>query len=182
MSPRPRASTFDPLQAALARIEELGIETVYCGGDLVGYGPHPNEVCELIAQLEIPTIYGNYDYAIGRELDDPLAPLDAGGKDVDLPPRREVRYQALVHADRHRRRHAREQVVDRTLLGARTPLADAELIDGAGRQDERHHADQHGHAAAIFPEKLLLVWLNRPGSLQFCHGAFVALAPVGRDD
>lgn len=58
------------LHAALARIEELGIETVYCGGDLVGYGPHPNEVCELIAQREIPTIYGNYDYAIARDEED----------------------------------------------------------------------------------------------------------------
>jgi putative phosphoesterase len=58
------------LQAALARIEELGIERVYCGGDLVGYGPHPNEVCALIAEREIPTIYGNYDYAIARDLED----------------------------------------------------------------------------------------------------------------
>jgi putative phosphoesterase len=58
------------LQAALGRIEELGIERVYCGGDLVGYGPHPNEVCALIAEREIPTIYGNYDYAIARDLDD----------------------------------------------------------------------------------------------------------------
>ena len=58
------------LEAALARIEELGIERVYCGGDLVGYGPHPNEVCALIEQRGIPTIYGNYDYAIGRDLED----------------------------------------------------------------------------------------------------------------
>ena len=58
------------LQATLARIEELRIERVYCGGDLVGYGPHPNEVCALIADLEIPTIYGNYDYAIAREEED----------------------------------------------------------------------------------------------------------------
>ncbi len=55
------------LQAALARIEEIGIETVFCGGDLVGYGPHPNEVCALISAREIPTIYGNYDYAIARD-------------------------------------------------------------------------------------------------------------------
>lgn len=55
------------LQAALSRIAELEIEQIYCGGDLVGYGPHPNEVCELIADLEIPTIYGNYDYAIARD-------------------------------------------------------------------------------------------------------------------
>jgi putative phosphoesterase len=58
------------LQAALARIDELGITRVYCGGDLVGYGPHPNEVCSLIQKRAIPTIYGNYDYAIARELQD----------------------------------------------------------------------------------------------------------------
>ena len=58
------------LEAALARIEELGIDRVLCGGDLVGYGPHPNEVCALIEERSIPTIYGNYDYAIGRDLED----------------------------------------------------------------------------------------------------------------
>ena len=58
------------LHAALARIDELGITDIYCGGDLVGYGPHPNEVCALIAERAIPTIYGNYDYAIARDLED----------------------------------------------------------------------------------------------------------------
>jgi putative phosphoesterase len=58
------------LEAALARIDELGIERIYCGGDLVGYGPHPNEVCALIADRAIPTIYGNYDHAIARDHDD----------------------------------------------------------------------------------------------------------------
>jgi len=58
------------LHAALARIDELGITDIYCGGDLVGYGPHPNEVCALIQERGIPTIYGNYDHAIARDLDD----------------------------------------------------------------------------------------------------------------
>ena len=58
------------LEASLERIEELGIERVCCGGDLVGYGPHPNEVCRLIEERGIPTIYGNYDYAIARDLED----------------------------------------------------------------------------------------------------------------
>jgi putative phosphoesterase len=58
------------LQAALGRIDELGVDAIYCGGDLVGYGPHPNEVCALISEREIPTIYGNYDYAIARDLTD----------------------------------------------------------------------------------------------------------------
>lgn len=58
------------LQAALQRTDELGVERVYCVGDLVGYGPDPNEVCALIQERAIPTIYGNYDYAIARDLDD----------------------------------------------------------------------------------------------------------------
>ncbi len=58
------------LEACLAAIDAVGIDPVYCGGDLVGYGPHPNEVCRLIEERAIPTIYGNYDYAIGRDLDD----------------------------------------------------------------------------------------------------------------
>ena len=58
------------LEATLAAIDGLGIEDVYCGGDLVGYGPHPNEVCALIQERAIPTIYGNYDYAIARDLED----------------------------------------------------------------------------------------------------------------
>jgi putative phosphoesterase len=58
------------LEAALARIDELSVDAIRCGGDLVGYGPWPNEVCRLIEQRGIPTTYGNYDYAIGRDLED----------------------------------------------------------------------------------------------------------------
>ena len=58
------------LEAVLATIDAVGIETIYCGGDLVGYGPYPNEVCGLIQARGIPTIYGNYDFAIGRDLED----------------------------------------------------------------------------------------------------------------
>ena len=58
------------LEAALERIDGLEIDRIYCGGDLVGYGPWPNEVCERIQERRIPTIYGNYDYAIGRDEED----------------------------------------------------------------------------------------------------------------
>jgi putative phosphoesterase len=58
------------LEATLEAIEAIGVDEIYCGGDLVGYGPHPNEVCELVERRGIPTIYGNYDYAIARDLED----------------------------------------------------------------------------------------------------------------
>src|SRR5687768_14269043 len=85
------------LLAALDRIEQLGIERVYCGGDLVGYGPHPNEVCALIAEREIPTIYGNYDYAIARDLEDcGCAYVTAEDRELG---QRSVEW-TLAHADR----------------------------------------------------------------------------------
>jgi putative phosphoesterase len=58
------------LEAVLEAIESSGADAIYCGGDLVGYGPRPNEVCTLIQKRGVPTIYGNYDYAIGRDLED----------------------------------------------------------------------------------------------------------------
>ena len=35
------------LEAVLGAIESIGVDALYCGGDLVGYGPQPNEVCAL---------------------------------------------------------------------------------------------------------------------------------------
>jgi putative phosphoesterase len=58
------------LEAILETIDRTGVDAIYCGGDLVGYGPHPNEVCRLIEDRQIPTIHGNYDYAIAREFED----------------------------------------------------------------------------------------------------------------
>jgi len=43
---------------------------VYCLGDLVGYGPRPNEVISLLKTLEIPTVMGNYDDGVGYERGD----------------------------------------------------------------------------------------------------------------
>jgi Calcineurin-like phosphoesterase superfamily domain len=58
------------LDAVFAKIERLGVDSIYCGGDLVGYGPHPSEVCAAIEARAIPSIYGNYDYAIARDIHD----------------------------------------------------------------------------------------------------------------
>ncbi len=54
------------LEAVLRDIEAREIDQIYCAGDLVGYGPRPNEVIELLHQREIPTLMGNYDDAIGN--------------------------------------------------------------------------------------------------------------------
>lgn len=63
-------SNFHALTKVLEDIENQGIKDLFCLGDLVGYGPHPNEVIELIRSRNIPTIMGNYDEGIGFEKGD----------------------------------------------------------------------------------------------------------------
>jgi len=60
-------ANLSALEAVLEAIRWLDVDGLYCGGDLVGYGPRPNEVCRLIEERRIPTIYGNYDWAIARD-------------------------------------------------------------------------------------------------------------------
>ena len=58
------------LEAVWQDLQAWQPEAVYCLGDLVGYGAHPNEVVEFIHQREIPTLMGNYDEGVGFDLDD----------------------------------------------------------------------------------------------------------------
>jgi putative phosphoesterase len=58
------------LQAILADIEARAVSQTICLGDLVGYGPSPNEVALRIRDLGLPTLMGNYDQGIGFETGD----------------------------------------------------------------------------------------------------------------
>ena len=56
-------------EAVLADIDAEGIESIWCLGDLVGYGAFPNETIALIRERDIPTIAGNYDDGVGFDPD-----------------------------------------------------------------------------------------------------------------
>jgi predicted phosphodiesterase len=58
------------LEAILADINARGVARTICLGDLVGYGPSPNEVALLVRERGIPTLMGNYDQGIGFETGD----------------------------------------------------------------------------------------------------------------
>ncbi len=52
------------LEAFNAVLRDIGeVECVLCVGDLVGYGPDPNKVIELLEILGIKSVMGNHDYA-----------------------------------------------------------------------------------------------------------------------
>lgn len=52
------------LTKSLSIIRNLGIDKLYCLGDIVGYGANPNECVELVRQDADITVLGNHDHAV----------------------------------------------------------------------------------------------------------------------
>ena len=59
---------LEALQTVLDDIAQEKLDRVFCVGDLVGYGPFPNEVIDTIRAHRISTLQGNYDEGVGHDL------------------------------------------------------------------------------------------------------------------
>ena len=57
------------LDAVLRAIDDDDVEAVWCLGDLVGYGPRPNECCARVAERVAVSLVGNHDLAVLGVLD-----------------------------------------------------------------------------------------------------------------
>ena len=63
-------SNLAALEAALRAIEKDGpIDGILCMGDIIGYGPQPNEVITRLKEYNLFTIIGNHDLAVLNQLD-----------------------------------------------------------------------------------------------------------------
>lgn len=51
------------LNVVLQQIDDMQCEQIICLGDIVGYGPFPNECCDLIQERADKVIVGNHDHA-----------------------------------------------------------------------------------------------------------------------
>jgi predicted phosphodiesterase len=60
-------SNLEALTTVLADIEKRGIKTIYCLGDVIGYGPNPKECLDLIIENSQWCVLGNHDYAVFYE-------------------------------------------------------------------------------------------------------------------
>src|SRR6478735_5391674 len=61
------------LRAAVARLRAEGVDAWVCAGDLVGYGPHPNECVETVAELDPTIVAGNHELMLLGDLPDTRA-------------------------------------------------------------------------------------------------------------
>ncbi len=57
-------SNLEALTLVMADIEKRGIKTIYCLGDVVGYGPNPKECLDLVIDKTQACVMGNHDYAV----------------------------------------------------------------------------------------------------------------------
>lgn len=57
-------ANLEALEAVLKDIRDRGIKEIYCLGDMVGYGPNPNECVDLIIANCQVSILGNHDQAV----------------------------------------------------------------------------------------------------------------------
>ena len=62
-------SNLHALEAALTAIEAEAPDELWCLGDLVGYGPRPNECCAGIAERADVCLAGNHDLVVLGTLD-----------------------------------------------------------------------------------------------------------------
>ena len=63
------------LEATLQEIDRERPEALWCLGDLVGYGPRPNECCGLVRERADVCLLGNHDLGVLGQLDlDDFAP------------------------------------------------------------------------------------------------------------
>jgi diadenosine tetraphosphatase ApaH/serine/threonine PP2A family protein phosphatase len=62
-------SNLHALEEVLAAIDAEAPDELWCLGDLVGYGPRPNECCATIAQRADVCLAGNHDLAVRGTID-----------------------------------------------------------------------------------------------------------------
>jgi len=60
-------SNLEALKTVLADIDRRGISTIYCLGDIIGYGPDPAECLDIVAQRAVLSLCGNHDHAVFYE-------------------------------------------------------------------------------------------------------------------
>ena len=62
-------SNLHALQAVLAAIDAESVDEVWCLGDVVGYGPRPNECCTLVRERASLCLAGNHDLGVIGTID-----------------------------------------------------------------------------------------------------------------
>ena len=155
------------LDAVFAALDADPVEAVWCLGDIVGYGPQPNECCDVVRERASVTLCGNHDLAVRGTLD-----LDEFSGDAGLA----ARWTQSV---------LREDVLE--WLNGLAPLGEAEgvaLFHGSARDPVWEYVLSDESAAATLlmtSQQLVLVGHSHVALQVVLRGTELegGLAPAG---
>ena len=61
-------ANYHALEAVLVEVDGAGVEAIWCLGDTVGYGPRPNECCDVVQSRAATCLVGNHDLVVLGDL------------------------------------------------------------------------------------------------------------------
>jgi len=158
------------LEAMLADLQRRQVADILCLGDLVGYGPFPNEVAALVRDCGIPCLMGDHDQGIGFETGDCGCVYKTAEQRHEGPVSRAWTEAATTEETRSYLR----TLEDRFLLG--TPAGELLAVHGSPRRiDEYLFEDRPEHAMARMAEKhpyraILFGHTHVPYAREVSHG------------
>ncbi|HSK93124.1 MAG TPA: metallophosphoesterase family protein [Candidatus Angelobacter sp.] len=121
------------LRAVLDDVERIGADALYCVGDVVGRGPHPNEVVDELRRLEVPTVQGNWDEAVGMDREQTGAAWSSA--EAEAAGERSMRWTAETMTEENRSWLRQLPTTLRVTLGGRSayffhgsPLRESEYL------------------------------------------------------
>jgi diadenosine tetraphosphatase ApaH/serine/threonine PP2A family protein phosphatase len=86
------------LDQVLSDIHSIVVDEIYCLGDIVGYGPFPNECVSLVRRECSVVIAGNHDYGlIGKT---PLNHFTSDGRDALIWTKKQISKENLEYLER----------------------------------------------------------------------------------
>ena len=84
---------LEALEVVLYQLQKA--ERLVCLGDLVGYGPNPNECVEKVRELNIPSVAGNHDKAVTGEME--LTWFNRNARDAVIWTQKEIKQENLEY-------------------------------------------------------------------------------------
>jgi putative phosphoesterase len=166
------------LEAVLADAHRRNVDAVWNVGDLVGYGPQPDEVIKRLRRENAVSIAGNYDVKV-------LAVGQGKPPKAKAPEKRLAFYWAWEHLSRSSRRYleglaeeARFELEGRKILLTHGSPADREEYIG-----ERTSEKRLGELAQIAGADIIISGhKHRPAQREYGGYLFVNTGSVGRPD
>lgn len=61
-------ANLEAFRAVLGDIDDQNVDSIICLGDIIGYGPDPQECVDLIRERDIPTVMGNHEQGLINQI------------------------------------------------------------------------------------------------------------------